>query len=95
MIRPTKPAAGYLLSATLLLASLLPVQAQQPGGSTPPPPKVTITEVRTKAVPVTYEYAARVSAYREVQVRARVGGILLKRNLLHRRRAGEGGPSAV
>jgi membrane fusion protein (multidrug efflux system) len=80
MIRPTKPAAGYLLSATLLLASLLPVQAQQPGGSTPPPPKVTITEVQTKAVPVTYEYAARVSAYREVQVRARVGGILLKRN---------------
>jgi membrane fusion protein (multidrug efflux system) len=80
MIRPIKPAAGYLLSATLLLASLVPVHAQQPGGSTPPPPQVTVTEVQAQAVPVTYEYAARVSAYREVQVRARVGGILLKRN---------------
>ncbi|EMG55181.1 RND family efflux transporter MFP subunit, partial [Ochrobactrum sp. CDB2] len=29
-----------------------------------------------------YEYAARVSAYRDVQVRARVGGILLHRNFI-------------
>ncbi len=33
-------------------------------------------------VPVTYEYAARISAYRDVQVRARVGGILLHRNFI-------------
>jgi membrane fusion protein (multidrug efflux system) len=80
MTRPKTPAARLLLSAILLLALLPPANAQQSGGPTPPPPQVTITEVQTKAVPVTYEYAARVSAYREVQVRARVGGILLKRN---------------
>jgi membrane fusion protein, multidrug efflux system len=80
MTRPQMPAASLLLSAALLLAPLSPAYAQQPGGPPPPPPQVTITEVQTKAVPVTYEYAARVSAYREVQVRARVGGILLKRN---------------
>ncbi|XOC83037.1 efflux RND transporter periplasmic adaptor subunit (plasmid) [Microvirga sp. M2] len=45
-----------------------------------PPPQVTVTKVEAKEVPVTYEYAARISAHREVQVRARVGGILLKRN---------------
>jgi len=45
-----------------------------------PPPQVTVTRIEAREVPVTYEYAARVSAYREVQVRARVGGILLKRN---------------
>jgi membrane fusion protein, multidrug efflux system len=80
MPRPQMPAASLLLSAALLLSPLSPAYAQQPGGPPPPPPQVTITEVQTKAVPVTYEYAARVSAYREVQVRARVGGILLKRN---------------
>jgi membrane fusion protein, multidrug efflux system len=45
-----------------------------------PPPQVTVSEIKAKEVPVTYEYAARISAFREVQVRARVGGILLKRN---------------
>jgi membrane fusion protein (multidrug efflux system) len=80
MTRLKLPAAHVLLSTTLLLAPLSLAHAQQPGGSAPPPPQVTVAEVQTKAVPVTYEYAARVSAYREVQVRARVGGILLKRN---------------
>jgi len=80
MTRLKLPAAYVLLSATLLLAPPSTAHAQQPGGSVPPPPQVTIAELQTKAVPVTYEYAARISAYREVQVRARVGGILLKRN---------------
>jgi membrane fusion protein (multidrug efflux system) len=38
--------------------------------------------IRPHDVPVTYEYAARISAYRNVQVRARVGGILLHRNFV-------------
>jgi membrane fusion protein (multidrug efflux system) len=62
------------------VASLSIAGAQQPGGGRMPPAQVTIAEIQAQAVPVTYEYAARVSAYREVQVRARVGGILLKRN---------------
>lgn len=56
--------------------------AQAPGGATPPPPPVTVTEIKAENVAVPYEYAARVSAYRDVQVRARVGGILLHRNFV-------------
>ncbi|MBX4420473.1 biotin/lipoyl-binding protein, partial [Mycobacterium tuberculosis] len=33
-------------------------------------------------VDLSYQYAARITAYRDVQVRARVGGILLKRNFI-------------
>jgi membrane fusion protein (multidrug efflux system) len=53
--------------------------AQEAAG-TPPPPEVTVIEVEAGKVPLTYEYAARVAASREVQVRAQVGGILLKRD---------------
>lgn len=56
--------------------------AQAPGGAMPPPPPVTVTEIKAENVTVPYEYAARVSAYRDVQVRARVGGILLHRNFV-------------
>jgi membrane fusion protein (multidrug efflux system) len=41
---------------------------------------VTVTEVRSGKVPISYEYAARIAASREVEVRAQVGGILLRRN---------------
>ncbi|EMG55560.1 RND family efflux transporter MFP subunit [Ochrobactrum sp. CDB2] len=57
--------------------------AQAPGGATPPPPPVTVTELKAQNVSVPYEYAARVSAYRDVQVRARVGGILLHSQLFY------------
>ena len=36
--------------------------------------------VEPKDVPVTYEYVAQTAGFREVEVRARVTGILLKRN---------------
>jgi membrane fusion protein (multidrug efflux system) len=36
--------------------------------------------VSTRDVPVTFEYTAQTAAYRETEVRARVSGILLKRN---------------
>ncbi len=49
-------------------------------GGTPPPPAVTVLTVKSKNLPVTYEYAGRVASSREVEVRARVGGILLERN---------------
>lgn len=53
--------------------------AQGAPGTTPPP-EVTVVEVQAGKVPLTYEYAARVAASREVEVRAQVGGILLKRD---------------
>ncbi|SHO61542.1 membrane fusion protein, multidrug efflux system [Pseudoxanthobacter soli DSM 19599] len=58
------------------LLSPAPVFAQ----GAPPPPAVTIATVERKNVPLSYEYAGRVSAFREVEVRARVAGILMSRN---------------
>jgi len=61
-------------------------EAQQHAKGGMPPAPVTVVTVETKEVPVTYEYTAQTAGFREVEVRARVTGILLKR---HYR---EGGP---
>jgi membrane fusion protein (multidrug efflux system) len=45
----------------------------------PPPPEVTVVEISPRAVELPYEYPGRVEGSREVQVRARVSGILLRR----------------
>jgi membrane fusion protein (multidrug efflux system) len=50
-----------------------------PGGGMPPA-VVAVQEVRARTVPVEYEFPGRVAGSREVEVRARVAGILLKRN---------------
>jgi len=41
---------------------------------------VSVTTVEQKDVPVVYEFVAQTSGFREVEVRARVAGILVKRN---------------
>lgn len=51
-------------------------QAQAPA---PPPPEVATVAVQAHDVPLSFEYAGRVTGSREVEVRARVGGILLER----------------
>ncbi|MEX6505798.1 efflux RND transporter periplasmic adaptor subunit [Jiella sp. M17.18] len=63
----------------MVLVSLARPAAAQAPGKAPPPPAVTVETVKAHTVPVTYDYAGRVAASREVEVRARVGGILLKR----------------
>ncbi|KGM34447.1 hemolysin D [Inquilinus limosus MP06] len=65
-------------------------EAQAQTQSAPPPPEVTVQEVSAGPVPLTYTYAARVSAFREIEVRARVGGILLKRDYIEGERVREG-----
>jgi len=45
-----------------------------------PPPEVAVVEVKPQTLPVTYEYVGQSAGSREVEVRARVTGILLKRN---------------
>ncbi|WP_246191276.1 efflux RND transporter periplasmic adaptor subunit [Aureimonas leprariae] len=47
-----------------------------------PPPEVTVATVEAKRLPITFEYAARVEASREVEVRARVAGILTERSFV-------------
>ena len=45
----------------------------------PPPPEVTVAEVAHGALPLELEYTGRTAGSREVEVRARVSGILLER----------------
>lgn len=53
-----------------------------PAGGPPafPPAPVSVITTETRDVPITLEYTAQTAGYREVEVRARVSGILLKRN---------------
>jgi len=48
----------------------------------PPPTFVSAVTVHSQEVPMTYEYAGRIAAFKDTEVRARVGGILLKRNFV-------------
>jgi membrane fusion protein (multidrug efflux system) len=72
----------YLRAGVLPPALALLVAGCGPAGGPPPfpPPVVSVTTIEAKDVPVTYEYVAQTAGYREVEVRARVAGILLKRN---------------
>ena len=70
-----------LLIALPLALALLAAGCQPAGGPPPfPPPVVSVITVEAKDDPVTYEYVAQTAGYREAEVRARVTGILLKRN---------------
>jgi membrane fusion protein (multidrug efflux system) len=66
----------------ILLAAVLPACSEvgsQPHGQMPPP-EVAVVTVAPKTLPVRYEYVGQTAGFREVEVRARVNGILLKRN---------------
>jgi len=65
-----------LLSVALVVLGC--VQAKQPPPS-PTAPEVTVVTVHRQPVPVTTELPGRTSAYLVAQVRARVDGIVLRR----------------
>lgn len=58
------------------------ITACGPAGGPPayPPAPVSVITTEARDVPITLEYTAQTAGYREVEVRARVSGILLKRN---------------
>ncbi len=58
----------------------------------PPPPEVAVQTVSQDAVPLELTYTARTIGSREVEVRARVGGILMKRRYQEGSRVKEGQP---
>ncbi len=55
-----------------------------------PPPEVGVIVVESEEVPYPVEYAGRVAGFRDVEVRPRVGGILLKREFDEGARVKEG-----
>ncbi|MBN9084305.1 MAG: efflux RND transporter periplasmic adaptor subunit [Rhizobiales bacterium] len=48
----------------------------------PPPPNVSVTEIKPREVPLHFQYAGRVAAFREVEVRARVSGVLKEKTFV-------------
>lgn len=79
-VRLSRFAAVSLLCLTALAAGCgSDSTAQPPAGQAPPPPEVKVRTVTQADIPLTMEYMGQVTGSREVQVRARVGGILLKR----------------
>ena len=59
-----------------------------PGGM--PPSEVTVTTAKTESLPVAWEYVGQTVGSREVEVRARVTGILLRRNFTEGSRVKKG-----
>ena len=51
-----------------------------PPGMGFPPPEVSVATVQAQSLPLVYEYPGQTAGSREVEVRARVPGIILKRN---------------
>lgn len=72
----------------LALTALGCEPAAQPAA--PPPPDVTVTTVEPADVEVTYEYVGQTAGFREVEVRARVTGILLQENFKEGARVTQG-----
>jgi membrane fusion protein (multidrug efflux system) len=68
------------VAATLLLAALGACTGARTPSSGPPAPQVSVITVHPGSVPVTTQLPGRTSAYLVAQVRARVDGIVLKRD---------------
>ncbi len=54
--------------------------ANAPGAGGPPPAAVSVLKVTAADLPTAYEYVGQTAGSRDVEVRARVNGILMKRN---------------
>jgi membrane fusion protein (multidrug efflux system) len=70
---------GFVLAAAL---SACGGGGKDAAKAPPPPPEVQVVKARSETVPVRREYVGNVTAYRSVQVRARVEGILEKRHFV-------------
>src|SRR5687768_752772 len=75
---PLKLALPFALALAAAGCNRDAPQHGPPGGM--PPSQVTVMTAEAKEVPVTYEYTAQTAGFREVEVRARVTGLLLRRN---------------
>src|SRR5260221_7642640 len=67
-----------IAAAASLLSGCKPANSQPHAGM--PPPEVAVVTVQPQSVPATFEYIGQTAGSREVEVRARVTGIVLKRN---------------
>src|SRR5262245_34566352 len=87
-IRTVVKTTAVSLAASLVLAAC----GKAPAPQQPPAPEVTVQTVGNEAVPLDLTYTARTVGSREVEVRARVGGIVLKRRYQEGSRVTQGQP---
>ena len=73
-----------LVLATLLMLTACGGDDKKPqaGAAAPPPAEVDVITVKPGAVVMTQDLPGRLQAYRSAQVRARVEGIIEKRNFV-------------
>lgn len=83
-----KPLILWMALASSLAACGQSAEQKQ----TPPPPEVTSLVVKKADVPRVFEYVGQVSGFRDVEVRARVGGIVMKRLYEEGRHVKQGDP---
>lgn len=83
------PAAAILVLAASSLMAACGREEQAPA---PPPPEVAVQTVGDAGVPLELTYTARTMGSREVEVRARVSGILLQRRYKEGSRVRQGQP---
>ncbi|MBT9612560.1 MAG: efflux RND transporter periplasmic adaptor subunit [Burkholderiales bacterium] len=81
-------AALSILTLGFLAAGCKPSGSQPHGGM--PPPEVAVITIAPAAVPASFEYVGQTAGSREVEVRARVTGILQKRNFIEGERVAQG-----
>lgn len=75
---------SLMINTTLLISVILALagcgkDANAPANGGMPPMPVTVIEVQPSTVPISAEAVAQTEGAKEVEIRARVGGILLKR----------------
>ncbi|MFO1413694.1 MAG: efflux RND transporter periplasmic adaptor subunit [Burkholderiales bacterium] len=81
MAHPATPGATRALPFLLVAALAACGQQQPPGGFAGfPPAQVTTVKVEPRTLPATYEFVGQTTGSKEVEVRARVTGILEKKN---------------
>src|SRR3989475_8345939 len=79
--KPHNPFAQWRTAVVALVCGLLLTACnRQVQAPLPPVAEVAVVTVQATSVPVTTELSGRVSSVRMAEVRARVAGILLKRN---------------
>jgi membrane fusion protein (multidrug efflux system) len=86
-----------LIPIVLVLAACSPSNGNEKGGKghgpmggMPPASEVTVMTAAVQSMPVTFEYVGQTAGSREVEVRARVTGILLSRNFKEGQRVTKG-----
>ena len=79
-IQPSLSAWSCVAALPLLLSACSQPAGGPPGGGGMPPASVAVITAEQRDVPVRYEYVAQTAGFREVEVRARVTGILQQRS---------------